>query len=78
MDTQPKAQPGLIVRQLRRALEPHKLSVLSRRSGLGARSLSRLVNDDDANPTADTLEALAEALGKRWVLIDVEVLEGAR
>ena len=45
------------------------LADIHERTGIDRAALSRLENNEDANPTLTTLERYAEALGKRMVVV---------
>lgn len=45
------------------------LQTLSERTGIAKGNLSRLENDDEANPTLATITALADALGKDVLIV---------
>jgi transcriptional regulator with XRE-family HTH domain len=62
-----------LVWQLQRALVERNVTELCDGTGAAERTARRVLRDPRANPTADTLAALAQALGKRWLLIDEDV-----
>jgi DNA-binding Xre family transcriptional regulator len=63
------------IRQLAGALRAERqrlglsLADIYERTGMDRAALSRLENNEDANPTLTTLERYAEALGKRIVVL---------
>jgi len=56
---------------LRAEREPQGLSLadINERTGIDRAALSRLENNEDANPTLATLERYAEAVGKQMVVL---------
>ena len=66
---------GTPIRQLPGALRAERqrlglsLADIYERTGIDRAALSRLENNEDANPTLTTLERYAEALGKRMVVV---------
>jgi DNA-binding phage protein len=54
--------------QAERQSQGLSLSKLQERTGIGRAALCRLENLVDANPTIDTLNRIAEALGKQLVI----------
>ena len=50
----------------------YNLKVLSRKIGMSYSGLRRWVKDDDHNLGVGNLEALADVLGKRFILVDKE------
>lgn len=66
---------GTPIRQVLSALRAERqrlglsLADIYERTGIDRAALSRLENNEDANPTLTTLERYAEALGKRMVVI---------
>ena len=66
---------GTPIRQLLGALRAERqrlglsLADIYERTGIDRAALSRLENNEDANPTLTTLERYAEALGKRMVVV---------
>lgn len=54
--------------QAERQSQGLSLSELQERTGIGRAALCRLENLVDANPTIDTLNRIAEALGKQLVI----------
>ncbi|MBL8814571.1 MAG: helix-turn-helix transcriptional regulator [Planctomyces sp.] len=66
---------GTPIRQLLGALRAERqrlglsLADINERTGIDRAALSRLENNEDANPTLTTLERYAEALGKRMIVL---------
>ena len=66
---------GTPIRQVLGALRAERqrlglsLADIYERTGIDRAALSRLENNEDANPTLTTLERYAEALGKRMVVV---------
>lgn len=66
---------GTPLRQVLAALRAERerqglsLSDINERTGIDRAALSRLENNEDANPTLTTLERYAEALGKQVVVL---------
>ena len=60
--------------ELRKSLsrKDYNLKVLSMKIGMSYSGLRRWVKDDDHNLGVGNLEALADVLGKRFILIDKE------
>lgn len=69
------AREGTPLRQLLGALRAERerlglsLNDVFLRTGIDRAALSRLENNEDANPTLTTLERYAEALGKQMVVL---------
>ncbi len=69
---------GTPLRQVLAALRAERqrlglsLADIYERTGIDRAALSRLENNEDANPTLTTLERYAEALGKRMVVLLTE------
>jgi ribosome-binding protein aMBF1 (putative translation factor) len=71
-DTTPLGELLLVHRIAHRIKEERRrqamsLAVLSKKTGIDAAALSRLENGRQANPTLDTLQRVAAALGKQLV-----------
>ena len=68
-------QEGTPLRQILGALRAERerlglsLNDIYERTGIDRAALSRLENNEDANPTLATLERYAEALGKQMVVL---------
>ncbi|MDA1016892.1 MAG: helix-turn-helix transcriptional regulator [Planctomycetota bacterium] len=66
---------GTPLRQVLSALRAERerqglsLADINERTGIDRAALSRLENNEDANPTLSTLECYAEAVGKRMVVL---------
>jgi DNA-binding phage protein len=66
---------GTPLRQVLAALRAERerqglsLADINQRSGIDRAALSRLENNEDANPTLATLERYAEAVGKQMVVL---------
>ena len=66
---------GTPLRQLLAALRAERerqglsLADINERTGIDRAALSRLENNEDANPTLNTLERYAEAVGKQMVVL---------
>jgi transcriptional regulator with XRE-family HTH domain len=63
--------PGAQWAALRAERERQGLSLadINERTGIDRAALSRLENNEDANPTLATLERYAEAVGKKMVVL---------
>jgi DNA-binding phage protein len=68
-------QEGTPLRQVLAALRAERerqglsLADINERTGIDRAALSRLENNEDANPTLNTLERYAEAVGKQMVVL---------
>ena len=66
---------GMPLRQVLAALRAERerqglsLADINKRTGIDRAALSRLENNEDANPTLATLERYAEAVGKQMVVL---------
>lgn len=66
---------GTPLRQVMSALSAERkrlglsLADLNKRTGIDRAALSRLENNEDANPTLSTLERYAEAVGKQMIVL---------
>ncbi len=66
---------GIPLRQLLSALRAERekqglsLADVQERTGIDRAALSRLENNEDANPTMTTLERYAEALGRQMIVL---------
>jgi DNA-binding Xre family transcriptional regulator len=69
------SREGTPLRQLLGALRAERerrglsLNDIFQRTGIDRAALSRLENNEDANPTLSTLERYAEALGKQMIVL---------
>ena len=70
-----RRQDGTPLRQVLTALRAERLRLglsladINERSGIDRAALSRLENNEDANPTLATLERYAAAVGKQMVVL---------
>ena len=70
-----RRQDGTPLRQVLTALRAERvrlrlsLADINERSGIDRAALSRLENNEDANPTLATLERYAAAVGKQMVVL---------
>ena len=70
-----RRQDGTPLRQVLAALKAERvrlglsLADINERSGIDRAALSRLENNEDANPTLSTLERYAAAVGKQMVVL---------
>ncbi|NOY28724.1 MAG: helix-turn-helix transcriptional regulator [Planctomycetes bacterium] len=68
-------QEGTPLRQVLAALRTERerqglsLADINQRTGIDRAALSRLENNEDANPTLNTLERYADAVGKQMVVL---------